>query len=226
VSEQITGLSRQERSRLLALEETIARGRRLVQEVLEALFEVRDRRLYREQYPTFEAYCKEKWHWTPQYVNMQLACEETRRSLESAVSAVDAADRALRPLNRLAPEDKAEAYRMASELAEGGKVTSAETLTTSQLILEARSAMSEEGRARLGEMEAAARAREEARRKHALLLADRSELKRQKDAATAVERLRHALKALRRLGWDDLAAELNMLSGRVERRRSEMARAS
>ena len=50
-----------ERGRLDELEAVIERGMQTFVEVGEALMEIRDGRLYKQDYGTFEAYCKERW---------------------------------------------------------------------------------------------------------------------------------------------------------------------
>lgn len=57
----MTALAKTEASRLATLEATIERGLGTFVEVGEALREIRDGRLYREQYGTFEGYCREQW---------------------------------------------------------------------------------------------------------------------------------------------------------------------
>jgi hypothetical protein len=47
--------------RLSELETTIERGLKTFVEVGNALAEIRDSRLYRESYATFEDYCRERW---------------------------------------------------------------------------------------------------------------------------------------------------------------------
>ena len=41
-----------------------------------ALMEIRDGRLYRESYPTFEAYCSERWGWTRRSANYYIEAAE------------------------------------------------------------------------------------------------------------------------------------------------------
>lgn len=53
-----------EKSRLSELEVTIERGQKTFIEVGLALAEIRDSRLYREGFPTFEDYCQSKWGWS------------------------------------------------------------------------------------------------------------------------------------------------------------------
>lgn len=59
VAEALTGT---EARRLRVCEQTIERGLAEFVEVGEALAEVRDSRLYRESFTTFEAYCRDRWN--------------------------------------------------------------------------------------------------------------------------------------------------------------------
>lgn len=52
-----------EKSRLSELETVIERGQQTFIDVGLALAEIRDSRLYREGFATFEDYCKERWGW-------------------------------------------------------------------------------------------------------------------------------------------------------------------
>jgi phage N-6-adenine-methyltransferase len=55
---------------LTELESVIERGLRTYQEVGQALDEIRERRLYREQgHATFEEYCRERWGWNSRQVS-------------------------------------------------------------------------------------------------------------------------------------------------------------
>jgi hypothetical protein len=58
---EVTPLSPQERVRLGQLELVIERGLSQFLAVGKALMEVRNSRLYRDRYPTFEAYCRERF---------------------------------------------------------------------------------------------------------------------------------------------------------------------
>lgn len=60
-SENAIALSGSEKSRLAGLEKTISKGWETFLAVGRALSTIREERLYREDYPTFEAYCLDKW---------------------------------------------------------------------------------------------------------------------------------------------------------------------
>lgn len=63
---------RDEVARLTELEAVIERGQRTFVEVGAALLEIRNARLYREAFATFEDYCQERWGMSRRYANMQI----------------------------------------------------------------------------------------------------------------------------------------------------------
>lgn len=54
-------LTTTESSKLCQLESTIEAGLKTFVEVGSALMEIRDSRLYRQEFGTFEDYCRERW---------------------------------------------------------------------------------------------------------------------------------------------------------------------
>ena len=67
--------------RLAELEKVINRGKKSFIEVGMALAEIRDLRLYRLTFKTFEGYCREKWGWGRQRAYELIAASEAVRSL-------------------------------------------------------------------------------------------------------------------------------------------------
>ena len=59
-------ISLTESKRLIELESVIERGQKTFLEVGDALTEIRDSRIYRSDYGTFDEYCKIKWGWQRQ----------------------------------------------------------------------------------------------------------------------------------------------------------------
>lgn len=114
--------------RLALLEETIEAGMSSFVLVGEALLEVRDSRLYRVQYPTFEAYCKGRWGFSqPRAYQLMEAAEVVAAVSSTNVEppANEAQARALAPVLRdLGPEGAAAVLSEASE-ATNGHVTAA-----------------------------------------------------------------------------------------------------
>ncbi len=62
-----TELTKTESRRLSELEEVISRGIETFVEVGHALKEIRDSKLYRQEYSAFENYCRAKWGWSRAY---------------------------------------------------------------------------------------------------------------------------------------------------------------
>lgn len=99
-----------ERDLLEHAEEKIQRGLDTFREVGEALMTVRDNRLYREKFETFEDYCRDRWGFTGKRA-YQLATAATLAELISGGSTEDGAAQALasanesqlRPLAQLLP---------------------------------------------------------------------------------------------------------------------------
>lgn len=65
-AEASTDLTAAETDRLVELEQAVDRGLQTFVEVGQALAEIRDCRLYRASYDTFERYCRERWGFTRQ----------------------------------------------------------------------------------------------------------------------------------------------------------------
>ena len=61
---------------LIDCEEIIERGRQTFIEVGEALLHIREARLYREQYSSFEAYLQERWNMGKAYAHRMIAASE------------------------------------------------------------------------------------------------------------------------------------------------------
>jgi hypothetical protein len=94
--------------RLAALEAVIESGLRTFVEVGNALFEIRDQRLFLEQgFPTFDAYCRRRWPWGRNYINKQIAAAEVVRNLGTTVP-TPVTERQARELARLTPERQRE----------------------------------------------------------------------------------------------------------------------
>ena len=112
-------------------EEVIDKGLRTFVEVGTALLTIRDGRLYRAQYGTFEDYCHGRWGMSRQRANQLVASAETMLILGTTVpicndsSILPATERQARPLTQLPPEAQPVVWQRAVETAPGGKVTAA-----------------------------------------------------------------------------------------------------
>lgn len=78
-------LSASEFARLADCESKIERGIAVFLEVGNALLEIRDSRLYRQQFSTFEDYCKERWGFARNYANKVIAATEVVANLGTNV---------------------------------------------------------------------------------------------------------------------------------------------
>jgi protein gp37 len=94
--------------RLVLLEATIRRGLATFIEVGNALAEIRDARLYREQgFRTFEDYCLKRWRWGRNYANKQIAAARVIQNLGTTVPK-SITERQARELVSLSPEQQCE----------------------------------------------------------------------------------------------------------------------
>ena len=121
----LTSLTVSDRRQLARCEKTIERGMGSFIEVGQALLEIRDRSYYRDDYGTFEEYCKEKWGFARNYANQLIAAARTVEALGTNVPKPTNEAQA-RELNRLPAEQQPEAWQEVVEKAGGSeKVTTA-----------------------------------------------------------------------------------------------------
>jgi len=110
-----------ESKRLVELEEVIERGIGTFKEVGEALAEIRDQRLYKSGYKTFEDYCREEWQMSKRHCDRLISSAEIAANLGPTGPKTESQARPLAKLS--AAEDKQEAWQAAVESAPDGKPT-------------------------------------------------------------------------------------------------------
>jgi hypothetical protein len=132
-----TTLSTPEADRLAFLEARIHAGLRVFVEVGAALMEIRDTRLYRAEFRSFEAYCRTRWHIGRRHGYQMIAAAEIVENVRNCAHALNgyggpvdnlplpANESQARPLKRLPPHLQFEAWLAAVETAPGGRVTAA-----------------------------------------------------------------------------------------------------
>jgi hypothetical protein len=147
MSEELTVI---ERNNLVELEETIQKNLTAFYEVGFALMQIRDNRLYREIYGTFEEYCKEKWGFTKSRANQLISASEVADNLTTTV-AKEIPERHLRPLTSLPPEEQREVYQKAVETAPDGKVTAKHVEETIKEVKKSKGPEKQEGECRYTE---------------------------------------------------------------------------
>lgn len=120
-------LSIVESDNLLLYESIIERGLKTFVEVGGALLAIREAKLYRLDYGTFEEYCKGRWGLKQSRAYQLMDAAEAVSTLKSStiVELLPATESQVRPLTQLEPEDQAAAWQQAVETAPNGKVTAA-----------------------------------------------------------------------------------------------------
>jgi hypothetical protein len=105
-------------------EVVIKQGLKTFIEVGEALFIIRDKRLYRREFNTFEDYCQEKWALGKRYVNQLIQASEVISNLGAMAPILPESERQVRPLTSLEPEIQKEVWKEVVET-HGENITAA-----------------------------------------------------------------------------------------------------
>lgn len=124
-------LSEREKHRLGQLEEIIDQGLETFIEVGRALAEIRDRRLYRAEFDTFDRYCRERWGIGRHYAYRQIRAADAVEVLENVDSCqqpsrLPANEAQARPLTSLDPPAQRTAWARAVEIAGEEQPTSSQ----------------------------------------------------------------------------------------------------
>lgn len=105
-------LSLTEVKRLDELEQVVEAGLTVFVQVGNALLEIRDSRLYRQAFPTFEAYCRERWGMVQQSATRMIRAAEVVQNLQSEpIGSLPTTESQARPLTRLEPEVQREVWQ-------------------------------------------------------------------------------------------------------------------
>ena len=121
----LTLLTSLEQRELDTHEAVIERGLRTFTDVVNALLAIRDKRLYRVRYGTFEDYCRKRWGMVRRQANRLIAAAETVNILGPMGPKIPGNERQVRPLTCLEPDQQREAWQRAVETAPDGRVTGA-----------------------------------------------------------------------------------------------------
>ena len=104
-------LTSQDRSQLRKLESVIEKGIATFVEVGEALRTIRDSKLYRDDYGTFERYVEDRWQFKKRYAyNLIESAEAAKNVHHGAQKTVPANERQARELAKAPPEKQAEVW--------------------------------------------------------------------------------------------------------------------
>ena len=107
-------LNIEERNELERCEVVIKQGLKTFVEVGQALMLIREKKLYRAEFGTFEAYCQDKWQLGRRYVNQIVSASEVVGNL-GAYAPKPQTEYHARPLTKLEPELQAEAWQKTVE---------------------------------------------------------------------------------------------------------------
>ncbi len=115
-------LSPSESTRLEKCEAVIKKGLRTFVEVGNALLEIRDSRLYRQEFDTFEDYCRKRWQMSYRRAAQLMDAAEIVSNLNNC-SETPTHESQVRPLTKLEPEEQREAWNEAVKDSSNGKPT-------------------------------------------------------------------------------------------------------
>jgi hypothetical protein len=116
-------LSSDEAQILAHYEEVIERGIKTFVEVGRALMTIRDRKLYRANYATFEAYCRERWDLSRPYAYQLIDASVVVENLSGITDIVPMNEAQAQPLTSLPPEEQMEVWAEVVKTAPASGVT-------------------------------------------------------------------------------------------------------
>lgn len=118
-------LTEEEKIRLAEHEEVIDDGLNTFHKVGMALLDIRDNRLYRQNYRTFEHYCQERWGMGQSHAYRLMDAAQVVNNLQSSPNGgtLPESERHIRPLIDLQPEEQQVIWNVVKKTAPKGKVT-------------------------------------------------------------------------------------------------------
>lgn len=133
-------LNIEETNELERCEVVIKQGLDTFVEVGQALLTIRDKRLYRASFRTFEEYCGERWGMGRRYTNQIIAAAEVVTNLGAMAPILPQTERQTRPLATLAPDLQREAWNEVVQKSEatGQPITATAVKTVADTYKQAR----------------------------------------------------------------------------------------
>ncbi len=107
-------LMTEEAVKLKSLEAVIDKGQKTFNEVGCALAEIRDSKLYRADFKTFEDYCRVKWGWGKSYATHLISAAKTVNQLPPEMVTIVTTEGQARELSKIAPEKRVEVLELVS----------------------------------------------------------------------------------------------------------------
>lgn len=123
--ETVEAISMTESKRLIQLEKIIKEGEQTFVAVGNALLEIRDARLYRSDFSTFETYCEEKWGWSSRRGNQLIQATKVLNSLPETVRTYVPTETATREISKIPPKKRA---AVIEKIVQSGKPVTAKTI--------------------------------------------------------------------------------------------------
>jgi hypothetical protein len=116
-------IDKTDNQKLLALERIIEEGLRTFTDVGSALLQIRDGKLYKPQYSSFEEYCRERWDMEHSHAYRLMDSAKVMANLKTSPigEVLPTSESQTRPLASLAPEQQVEAWKEATTTAPKGK---------------------------------------------------------------------------------------------------------
>jgi len=127
------------------LEQIVDKGMKSFIEAGVALMEIREQRLYRAEYGTFEEYLSVKWETSKAYANRLIASAEVVKNLTPIGAILPQNEAQARPLTNLSPEEQKNVWQKAVETAPDGNVTGKHVLEVKNQIIPHQSQSSSKG---------------------------------------------------------------------------------
>lgn len=118
-----SALTTDEQAQLQTYEEVIERGLKTFYDVGNALLDIRDCRLYRQQYSTFEAYCEVRWQLKRPRAYELMDAAKVARNLSEISDIRPERESHAAPLVPLEPEAQRLVWEVVQQTAPAGKVT-------------------------------------------------------------------------------------------------------
>ncbi|PWU19159.1 MAG: hypothetical protein C5B50_07285 [Verrucomicrobia bacterium] len=126
-------LDASEQKQLEECEAIIATGWDNFVKVGRALASIRDQRLYRQSFRTFDQYCAKKWHYSKPHAHRLICAAETMQILVPiGTISYPTHEAQIRPLIGLNPEDAKTAWNNAVKAAEGKPITASIVLAAAR----------------------------------------------------------------------------------------------
>lgn len=111
-------LTKTDQTNLARCEQVIQTGLGTFFQVGQALWDIRDNRLYRGRFETFEAYCADRWDFSRQRAYQLIAAAETAAEMSTIVDTPPERETHIRPLLAIPKERRAEVWQAAIAAAE------------------------------------------------------------------------------------------------------------